>query len=120
MVRWMAGDEALTILQSPEDAAFPRVAFAVCQSFYVRETFLDQVGDTPQRICLGANLLLCPRDGWNLAAFRVARRDFSLASHIWTCFQARRSATAFRFHQNAVLQAHTPIITFKFSTHRDT
>jgi hypothetical protein len=28
----------------------PQLAFAVCQSFYVRETFLDQVGDTPQRI----------------------------------------------------------------------
>src|SRR5260370_21489701 len=41
----------------------PQLAFAVCQSFYVRETFLDQVRDTPQRICLGATLLLCPRDG---------------------------------------------------------
>src|SRR5260370_766275 len=41
----------------------PQLAFAVCQSFYVRETFLNQVGDTPQRICLGATLLLCPRDG---------------------------------------------------------
>src|ERR1700682_1917060 len=98
----------------------PQLAFAVCQSLYVRETFLDQVGDTPQRICLGANLLLRPRDGWNLAAFRVACRDSSSASHIWTCFQARRPAGASRRHHSAVLQSHTPIFAFKLSAHRET
>src|SRR5216683_132177 len=50
-----------------------------------REPLFDQVGDAPQRIRLSANFLLFPRDGWNLAAFRVACRESSSASHIWTC-----------------------------------
>jgi hypothetical protein len=98
----------------------PQLAFAVWQSFHVRETLFDQVGDAPQRRCLGASLLPFPRHGHNLAAFRVARRDFSSASHFWTCFQARRPAAAFRFHQNAVLQSHTPILAFKLRAHRET
>src|SRR3984893_15954318 len=98
----------------------PQLAFAVWHAFNVRDTLFDQVGDAPQRICLGASLLPFPRRGHNLAAFRVARRDFSSASHFWTCFQARRPAAAFRFHQNAVLQSHTPILAFKLRAHRET
>src|SRR5713101_5343050 len=75
----------------------PQLAFAVWQSFHVREPLFDQVGDAPQRIRLSANFLLFPRDGWNLAAFRVACRDSSSASHIWTCFQLAARRRPFDF-----------------------